>query len=1145
MKLDKKLLLKTILPGIFAGFSIFLIQLFLFRHTLTFVDSNEISIGFFFSIWLMGLGLGGWFLKKGDVSYKFALLGVMGIFSIWFLSSGRVMFGVQSTDIISNITKIKIIFLGVFPVSLLCGSIIPSIGGKNQKILISLEASGSLIAGLLYSFGGLVFVESHYLLIIFVLPLVFFSSILTWKKSWKFLLIWLVPLMVIAGVVTPILCGNPQIKGMNTKSFYGANGHIQIFKDKTGRFNFIENGELSFVFPDLQKESSLELLVKLNEKGGDINIVGDFPLAYHLSFRTKNKIYLIVTNKKPYEYILNKGKYKKRKNLVIIEGDPVKNIKSNTGMIVLPSVFPKDLKSHRILTDSYLKNLKARLKTGGVLICNVNLPGLYPPKPFIKTLSIFKSTFDSVFSKSYLLVEDTIWVYGGKNVELPSKKEEFRSNEKSILYGVIQNPEIVSDQISYFKNKEITTLNDPVLLIYSLRSHPGGGVSRWLIWIRKGEGKSFFVVKGNLILYLIIILILFGLLFYRKIKKPENSHEIPQYGWLIALTGFAAMITQINLLLNLQSGDGYIIRDVGVVSGIFMFSFALGSFKKFIKIGEKIFIPVLSLKLALLMFVLPYILNWNSNLSVICGLSLVSGFLTGSLIPVAFKVLKEYKKTLSLVFFNDHIGGSLGALFGGVLLLPSIGAFGLFRVLSFAFIGTSILFVLPLFIKGRNLPARAKTFPWSGFSIIFMLVIMSSILFLSYKNIERGYGNETLKPVKGVVFKAKPFPHTEITNGKKMVVEIDTFQLKKTKTIKGYAAPIQLKIRFDKKGKILDIILGKNKETPSFVKLFKPWLKKFIGLDSKVDLYGKNGVDTISGATLSTKAIKSSIDISRRTLLTELLKQKVKVSKKPKKKVNYFPVFIVSLFILGAVIISIWGNAWIRFVFLTGSLFVFGYWLNLMFSLMDLGLLYLSIAPTTILKWLVIGVIGLMTLTLGNIWCGFLCPLGALQEVIYTIPRILISLVKGNGIGVETIKSKGEEKLNKEIAVFASYFKYVLLGISMLFFVFSANMVFLAWDPLTYAFGKIPNSVYYSIFVIILLGSVYFYRPHCRFFCPAGAFLSFSNLLSPLKKFLPLRKIRDCDYGVKSLSDITCVRCNRCSIKRKPRAKPLAKNKKE
>ena len=182
----------------------------------------------------------------------------------------------------------------------------------------------------------------------------------------------------------------------------------------------------------------------------------------------------------------------------------------------------------------------------------------------------------------------------------------------------------------------------------------------------------------------------------------------------------------------------------------------------------------------------------------------------------------------------------------------------------------------------------------------------------------------------------------------------------------------------------------------------------------------------------------------------------------------------------------------------------------------------------------IFGIIILFGLLLGRTICGFLCPVGLGQELLYKIktPKV---------------------KKNKVTRVF-SYFKYFVL----LTLVVIVPLVFTIPGFCEYicpagtfegGLGLLGNSVNegllgilgplftwkFLVLVLIIVGSIFFFRFFCRFLCPLGALYGFFCKLALLGVKLDKNKCTDCGLcigvckmDVKKVGDHECIQCGEC-----------------
>ena len=189
----------------------------------------------------------------------------------------------------------------------------------------------------------------------------------------------------------------------------------------------------------------------------------------------------------------------------------------------------------------------------------------------------------------------------------------------------------------------------------------------------------------------------------------------------------------------------------------------------------------------------------------------------------------------------------------------------------------------------------------------------------------------------------------------------------------------------------------------------------------------------------------------------------------------------------------------------------------------------------------VFGIILLYCIILGRTICGYLCPAGLLQELLYKI---------------KTPKLK-----KSQVTRILSYTKYVILfilviGVPLMYALQENNMPVPAFCKYICPIGTfeggvfllIPssNSDYYGmlgalfswkflVMLIIVLAAIFIYRVFCRFLCPLGALYGLFNKLSIIGIKVDKEKCSDCHacinvckMDVKEVGDHECINCGEC-----------------
>ncbi len=185
------------------------------------------------------------------------------------------------------------------------------------------------------------------------------------------------------------------------------------------------------------------------------------------------------------------------------------------------------------------------------------------------------------------------------------------------------------------------------------------------------------------------------------------------------------------------------------------------------------------------------------------------------------------------------------------------------------------------------------------------------------------------------------------------------------------------------------------------------------------------------------------------------------------------------------------------------------------------------------------GILLLYSIFFGRMICGWLCPFGLIQELLYKIPT---------------------PKLKKSpVTRLLSYLKYVIL----VFFVGIVPVIYAFRDTPLPAFCKyicpagtvegglalLSNSVnsgYFSMLgpiftwkfiltVSIIVGTVFIFRLFCRFLCPLGALYGLFNRISFFGVHIDNSKcthcnlcVSHCKLDIKKVADAECISCGEC-----------------
>lgn len=197
----------------------------------------------------------------------------------------------------------------------------------------------------------------------------------------------------------------------------------------------------------------------------------------------------------------------------------------------------------------------------------------------------------------------------------------------------------------------------------------------------------------------------------------------------------------------------------------------------------------------------------------------------------------------------------------------------------------------------------------------------------------------------------------------------------------------------------------------------------------------------------------------------------------------------------------------------------------------------LSSAPKRF-PFYILGFFVLVGLFLGRIVCGFLCPFGLIQELLYKIPV---------------------PKLQKnKITHILSYAKYVILGIFVmyipLFLAFKEGYPLPGFCKYICPAGTLEGGLTlvlanpslrglagalfsWKVFVLlaVIVSAMFIYRSFCRFLCPLGAIYSFFARISIFGIQVDESRcthcnqcVRHCLMDIKKVGDHECIQCGSC-----------------
>ena len=144
-----------------------------------------------------------------------------------------------------------------------------------------------------------------------------------------------------------------------------------------------------------------------------------------------------------------------------------------------------------------------------------------------------------------------------------------------------------------------------------------------------------------------------------------------------------------------------------------------------------------------------------------------------------------------------------------------------------------------------------------------------------------------------------------------------------------------------------------------------------------------------------------------------------------------------------------------------------------------------------------------LTVFFGPVFCGWICPMGSIQEWFA-------------GIGKKLFGKKFNRFIPYSMDKWLRYLRYGMLGWVLIMTARSGQLFFQDIDPYFALFNFWTGEVAVSGFIIlgvVLVLSVFVERPFCKYACPYGAVLGLFNLFGV--------------FGIKR-NTVTCIDCKAC-----------------
>jgi spermidine synthase len=812
---------------------------------------------------------------------------------------------------------------------------------------------------------------------------------------------------------------------------------------------------------------------------------------------------------------------------------------------------------NRYYTLEFYRQIKAALKPEGIFQVRVaggeNIMGT----ELINLGASTKLTLEKVFSKLVITPGEDTWFIASDSENLTGDPGTLRDRFAGIEgAGSVFNPQALlsvylperaaianENYLSADLPKEFLVNRDsrPLTHLYSLllaAKQSGAPVTK-LIKHLTLAGPLAFVIPVFVFVVLRIIYIL------RTNKNGKASGFDSSY--LVFSAGCVSIGVVIVLMYMYQTRFGSLYQYIGVVSSMFMIGLTIGAIlTRHLLANDSKVQPEKLLFVVILVhsLILGTIAYWPSEqlTHLSFGIAFIlSGLCAGSYFPIAARQFADSAFENSTVGSKletaDHIGASAGGLLTSLALVPVLGAQKTLLILILPIL-TNVPAALLRIYKPENVCSydviafRLRRLGYILLGLGVWIILSSNLLVEAGAHLRPSLPLHSAQALAGDLRLEKNSTVLEDSGHK-----IDYFRVWDANDtligyifssedlapeVRGFGGKINLAIYVnDNNGELIDFHIIRSNETPAYLELLGEWQKSL----NNHQLFQTGpfaGIHTVTGATISSEAILSALQTSGHRFAAQVLARTIETGQIEKTQRAYYLPDNHSIYLIGTFILTLMviyrGGFWSRFFVLCFNLALGGIILNTQYSSEQIATLLSAYTPAVKLTGAFLLVIGipLLVIIFGNIYCGYICPFGAAQELLgYILPE------------------RFKKPIPNESMQKGKFIKYVVLLILIMVFFICRDRTTLAVDPLISIFNlRFSNFDYKSTMLLIaaiaLIGSIFYGRFWCRYLCPAGAFLSLLNHMAILKRYLPAKRFGRCEFGLTPKDKMDCIHCDRC-----------------
>lgn len=806
---------------------------------------------------------------------------------------------------------------------------------------------------------------------------------------------------------------------------------------------------------------------------------------------------------------------------------------------------PATLTINRFYTREFFSTAKQALKKNGIFSISISGGANYIGTELTLMGASALSTLRSVFPYTAIKAGETTYLLASANNGLSENAAELTSRYRRYAHHKALFPAdaittLYEENRIQFQRHEYEQIA-PKLDVTNTDAHPRALLFSLLFALKQSglpPGNVLPLIQAGhklwigLLCSLVVLFSAWTLLRFHTSTRSDSAcrASCTDSIMLIAVAGFSGLSAFLIIMHAFQVRFGNLYLFIGLLSALYMAGLYVGTYtgmqahRRFRTITRPLISLLLLVHVILLLALGRFVLSFS--MWQFPAIVFLIGTWSGLYIPFAASMIHacvdDEQQAGAILEFSDHGGAAFGALFIGIIALP---LWGISATLALPALCMGFL-LLPMWTAKSNAHStrsRLRTFGYAMFGVILALHLVSGALHMKEESSPAATAQTNIPEQVKTWAAGQPVlvQHTTNKSGAaatyyRMTQQDGSVQFAVSSEVlenppRGYSGPIPLWVLLNDQYALVDYSAPNHRETPSYFRRVDRFLRRQLN-EAPLSLDAIKGLDSVTGATRTHNALVQTI-----TMTAEKIRQKNEPP--PPSASNRIPLHgILTLIFLcvsaaGALLLRRYPNAhirkfWLLFIVVTG-----GIWLNLQYSLDHLVMLLkpeFQPPPGPTPVFFLVFFLPLLLIFAGNIYCGWMCPFGALQELLGgLLPKQLRLSVPA------------------PIYQHARRLKYILLALVLILLLKEGTRHYVHADPLVEFFTVSRRPVVLFSSVMLAL-SLFVPRFWCRILCPAGAFLSFFNIGAHRRfRLLP---VRCCDYGVGSVHELDCIQCDRCRI---------------